>query len=495
MKGLEMGSSEVREGSSGSTFILYVPAGSDALEFALETADALSTRGQLRPSIVVTTDSDPDAEWGSLVLEELVLDRIEDSGSATILRLDLTPLVRDNDAGAPTDEDGRTLRVDLFSFGHSTTGSLHHRAMHFLAGESWRVGPSASEEARDSIGRRKREPDVTCWALDNEISTRAVQAVLLSDLIQGSELVSQASRCAVAAHRGQVDKQQRGYAAAHLAPIAAGCSLFGPVAEAVGWLHDIIEDTSETSESLLERGFPCDVVEAVDSVTKRDGEPYEDLVMRAAQHPVGRFVKLVDNAWNIISSAGLSDQDLMIDLLTKKYLPARERLLAACGLTVSGAMKVTRVFVTEFPHLLSGNYSMHWAEGAVLSERTRLEAFPRFFYDDVVLVCSTEADANEWILQIQGKAGGTWELVQPKILDGHTNVSSSCLDHWPGLLRNDPDAVERTFSPFRHGTPEPPFVVSWDISDWYFASDPPVARIRITDSFGTAFSSSPMWVP
>ena len=107
------------------------------------------------------------------------------------------------------------------------------------------------------------------------------------------------------AHLGQTDKLGRDYFAAHLTPIATGLREFGPEAEAAGWLHDIIEDTHHTGDTLRAAGVPEDVVAAVESVTKVEGEPYERLIDRACADPIGRLVKLVDNTWNLVCCASL----------------------------------------------------------------------------------------------------------------------------------------------------------------------------------------------
>lgn len=136
------------------------------------------------------------------------------------------------------------------------------------------------------------------------------------------------------AHRGQRDAQGRDYVEAHLAPIAAGCSVFGAEAEASGWLHDIVEDTGVSVEDLRQAGIPNTVVQAIVSVTKVEGEAYESLIERACADPLGRYVKFIDNAWNIASSRGLAaiDPERAERMLERKYLPARHRLLAACPL-------------------------------------------------------------------------------------------------------------------------------------------------------------------
>lgn len=136
------------------------------------------------------------------------------------------------------------------------------------------------------------------------------------------------------AHAGQTDKLGRDYFSAHLAPIAAGAALFGEPAERAAWLHDVIEDTEVTADALLERGVDRDVVAAVESVSRRSDESYEQLIRRASAHPVGRLVKLVDNAWNIMSNPELAavDPARARQLLEERYYPARDRLLAAIGI-------------------------------------------------------------------------------------------------------------------------------------------------------------------
>jgi hypothetical protein len=60
-------------------------------------------------------------------------------------------------------------------------------------------------------------------------------------------------------------------------------------------LHDVVEDCDGwTFERLRDEGYPGNIIEALQSVTKRDGESYEDFVKRAAQNPIGRRVKMSD---------------------------------------------------------------------------------------------------------------------------------------------------------------------------------------------------------
>lgn len=132
------------------------------------------------------------------------------------------------------------------------------------------------------------------------------------------------------AHAGQVDQQGRDYYEHHLVPIAALLRPFGDDAAVAGLLHDVLEDTPTTVEDLAALGVPAPVIAAVESVTRRDGEPYEALIERAAAHPLGRLVKLADNWHNLSSNAELARKDpKKAAELRTRYESARAKLTAA----------------------------------------------------------------------------------------------------------------------------------------------------------------------
>lgn len=141
---------------------------------------------------------------------------------------------------------------------------------------------------------------------------------------------SDARMLAAERHAGQVNKQGTDYFTAHLEPIAERLAPHGDSAVIAGLLHDIVEDTDTTLDDLLYLGASAEVVHAVDSVTKRENEPYEDLIRRAAADPLGREVKLADNAQNVADNPALAavDPDKAASLL-RKYEAARKVLLAA----------------------------------------------------------------------------------------------------------------------------------------------------------------------
>ncbi len=59
-------------------------------------------------------------------------------------------------------------------------------------------------------------------------------------------------------------------------------------------LHDIIEDTDYTIENLREKGYSKEVLEAIDCLTKRDGEDYDEYLERSMSNPIAQKVKSAD---------------------------------------------------------------------------------------------------------------------------------------------------------------------------------------------------------
>ncbi len=97
---------------------------------------------------------------------------------------------------------------------------------------------------------------------------------------------------AATAHAGQHDKAGAPYI---LHPLRVMLRLAAEAERITAVLHDVIEDCEGWSfERLRTEGFSVEIIEALRSVTKRDGESYEDFVKRACENPIGRRVKLSD---------------------------------------------------------------------------------------------------------------------------------------------------------------------------------------------------------
>jgi len=59
-------------------------------------------------------------------------------------------------------------------------------------------------------------------------------------------------------------------------------------------LHDTVEDTPTTLADLRSAGYSEEICEAIDRLTRRAGEPYEEMIARVAGNAIGRRVKLVE---------------------------------------------------------------------------------------------------------------------------------------------------------------------------------------------------------
>lgn len=138
-----------------------------------------------------------------------------------------------------------------------------------------------------------------------------------------NELYDRALRIAIRAHEGQQDKSGREYVM-HPIRVAERCK--DTRAKIVALLHDTIEDTDVTIEYLRKEGFPEEIIDAVLSVTKQDGENYEDFVRRAAKNAIGKEVKIADleDNMDIRRLIEIKEEDVA---RLRKYLSAWQYLI------------------------------------------------------------------------------------------------------------------------------------------------------------------------
>lgn len=106
--------------------------------------------------------------------------------------------------------------------------------------------------------------------------------------------LERAIEIAVDAHRGQKRRNGELYI---LHPIRVMLNLnFNTEEEKItAILHDVVEDNpSWTLERLEKEGFSKNIVDAIDSVSRRYGESYKDFVERAVRNSIGCRIKLAD---------------------------------------------------------------------------------------------------------------------------------------------------------------------------------------------------------
>jgi len=99
-------------------------------------------------------------------------------------------------------------------------------------------------------------------------------------------------------HQGQVDKSGASYIN-HPARVADRMET--PEEKVVGWLHDTVEDTGLTLQEIKDQ-FGSETAEAVDAISRRDGEPWEKYLQRVKQNQTACKVKISD----LIDNSNLS---------------------------------------------------------------------------------------------------------------------------------------------------------------------------------------------
>jgi (p)ppGpp synthase/HD superfamily hydrolase len=140
-------------------------------------------------------------------------------------------------------------------------------------------------------------------------------------------LLENALQIALDAHRGQVDKAGRPYI---LHPLRVMAAMRTDDERAVALLHDVIEDGGYDVARLMDAGIPLRVAQAVECLSKRDGEDYPAFIARVIENPLAAQVKQADIADNIdvLRLEELSEQDLA---RVAKYHRAWRQLDAALG--------------------------------------------------------------------------------------------------------------------------------------------------------------------
>jgi (p)ppGpp synthase/HD superfamily hydrolase len=143
-----------------------------------------------------------------------------------------------------------------------------------------------------------------------------------------ASLVDRALAIALEAHQGQTDKVGQPYI---LHPLRVLQRMQTGDEQLVAILHDVVEDSDWTLDQLRQEGFSDAVVEAVDALTRREGEAYEELVERAIHNPLACRVKIADLEDNM-SLMRLKEIDERTLERLARYLRAWQRAIRVAHL-------------------------------------------------------------------------------------------------------------------------------------------------------------------
>tara|TARA_B100000945_G_scaffold298477_1_gene278333 strand:- start:168 stop:599 length:432 start_codon:yes stop_codon:yes gene_type:complete len=136
-------------------------------------------------------------------------------------------------------------------------------------------------------------------------------------------LLERAIKLAVKAHKGQVDRFGQPYI---LHPLRMMLSVKKNSEKIVALLHDTVEKTTTTYDDLREKGFSGDVIEAVNSLTRRKGEDYDAYISRVSKNSIAVIVKIADLNDNLKESKKRYMARKNLERI-RKYKKAKQRLL------------------------------------------------------------------------------------------------------------------------------------------------------------------------
>lgn len=108
-------------------------------------------------------------------------------------------------------------------------------------------------------------------------------------------LIDKALCIAQKAHANQTDKAGDAYVnhPKHVASLVET-----EIEKATALLHDVLEDSGYSESDLLGLDIPKIVVDAVVTLTKKEGMAYEEYLIKVIENPIARKVKLADLAHN-----------------------------------------------------------------------------------------------------------------------------------------------------------------------------------------------------
>lgn len=156
-----------------------------------------------------------------------------------------------------------------------------------------------------------------------------MRQLIIKSYNKGSKtMLNKAIEIATIAHENQVDKGGNPYI---LHPLRVMMNCESENAKICAVLHDVVEDTSITFGDLKEYGFNDEIITALDCLTKRKGEPYEEFINRVLQNEVACYVKLADLIDNM-DLTRIKNPTEKDELRNKKYQLAVDKIKNALGL-------------------------------------------------------------------------------------------------------------------------------------------------------------------
>ncbi len=112
----------------------------------------------------------------------------------------------------------------------------------------------------------------------------------------GASELDKAIAIASKAHTGQVDKAGQPYI---LHPLRLMLKFTNEEQRITAVLHDVVEDSDVSLNDLKSEGFSEKVIEAINCLSKKASENYDDFILRISKNDLASAVKIEDIKDNI----------------------------------------------------------------------------------------------------------------------------------------------------------------------------------------------------
>ena len=138
-----------------------------------------------------------------------------------------------------------------------------------------------------------------------------------------NQLLARAVATAAIAHQDQRDKAGAPYILHPIRLMMRGQTINEQI---VAVLHDVVEDSDWTLDQLAAEGFPPKIITALDCLTRRPEETYDQFLDRVLTNSLAIHVKLYDLEDNMTLTRldQLSDKDLQ---RLQRYHQAHQRVM------------------------------------------------------------------------------------------------------------------------------------------------------------------------
>ena len=192
-----------------------------------------------------------------------------------------------------------------------------------------------------------------------------------------------AVQLAYQAHRGQTDKAGLPYIC-H--PLHVAEHMPDELSTIVAVLHDVLEDTPMTAESLLQAGIPARAVNSICHLTRKPEVPYLEYIRNLRSDPIAVRVKLADLAHN--SDLSRLSTVTQADLARREKYQTAIQILKTTEVVAALIWQDKRFLICQRPKNKARGLLWEFVGGKVEAGETKPQALIRECQEELAVTLS-----------------------------------------------------------------------------------------------------------